>query len=87
MTLQQARALRDTIRAEGIHCTVPGGWRPDNYFAQIWPGRTALRLHSVAEWEAYKQQRDAQRQKLNRPRSPLDAMIDRACGVTEADYE
>lgn len=93
MTLRQARSLRDEIRAEGIHCTVPLGMGPGRYCAVIWVNGTplsdaevralkkptpahVLAFASPLEWCEYKLAR-------RRPRSPIEMLIDQACGIGE----
>lgn len=86
MTLREARQLRDEIREAGVHCTVPTGYGPDGYFAQIGglngPVGTGtperIRFHSRSEWEQYRQQMERD---LAPPRAPIEIMIDRACGL------
>jgi hypothetical protein len=80
MTLKQARALRDTIRDRGIHCTVPLGNGPAGYFARIWGINGQRDFRSLAEWREYDRER-LSRKLASRPRSPIELMIDRACGL------
>ncbi len=97
MTLTKARRLRDFIRGQDVHAVVPLGHGPDGYFVRITTSQGPLRLDSPSEWNAYCQrERDkitkfcedhgVGQRRLERPRSPLDAMIDAACGVKEGDY-
>lgn len=93
MTLADAKALRDMIRAAGLACTVPLGHGPTGYFARIWSAREGnpgqpVDFRSEGEWLAWKRRADEEdrkaelrRQLLSRPRSPLDVLIDRACGL------
>lgn len=57
MTLTEARALRDEITKTGIACTVPTGYGPDGYFAQIYStrnGRTGrTRFANRKEWSTF----------------------------------
>lgn len=93
MNLKEARALRDEIRdGEGLHCTVPLGQPKDGYFARIWScrnlfdqsGAGAVDFTSRDEWLAWlemKHEYDRERERANRPKSPLDILIERACGL------
>lgn len=86
MTLKEARALRDTIRATGIWSVTPTGHGPDGYFARIWGVNGQQDFRSPGEWAAYVRERDERRRReqaaLRRPpRSPIEILIDRACGL------
>ena len=92
MTLAEAKKLRDEIRVY-CFCTVPLGYGPSDYFARIFSSRgvqsgaRAVDFHSREAWLAWKKQADAQdklkrRCRCPRPRSPIEAMIDRACGLS-----
>lgn len=96
MTLKDARALRDEItKGDGLHSVVPLGRGPDGYFARIWGAKGQTDFHSRREWLAYRKGVRARRAAvlkdaeyfrdhgftLPKPRSPLDLMIDRACGL------
>ena len=89
MTHQKAKALRNRILATGLHCTVPLGYGPKGYFARIFTNKggelVPLDFKTYTAWEKYKKARDAKG--MPRPRSPMEAMIDRACGITEAQYK
>lgn len=87
MNLDEARKLRDTIREAGLHCTVPLGPPRSCYYAKIFTNAGELRLYGPADWDRYVRERDAKRiQNMPRPKSPIDAMIDAACGITETNY-
>lgn len=91
MTLAEARSLRDEIRAIGLWSTVPASreYAPGRYFAQIWGVGGNQRFTTREQWDEYRLgmiEREKERQKilhrlLNPPRSPIEAMIDRACGL------
>lgn len=90
MTKQQAIKLRDEIKADGVHCTIPrGGTLP-----RIFTTAGEVSFASRKEWLAYKRKRDKQvaesirigesldrRGFLPPPRSPIELMIDKACGI------
>lgn len=89
MKLADARELRDEIRVAHIHCVVPLGHGPDGYFARIWTDKGVRDFCSPAEWEAYCEEREKEEQKrrrLSRPKSAIERMIDKACGITEDRY-
>ena len=52
MTLKQATALRDKIRAAGIHCIIPSYTRP--YVVQTVPVEPRT-FNSEADWKTYQQ--------------------------------
>ena len=89
MTLQEARTLRDEIRDAGLHCVVPLGFGPNGYFARIFGGFPVAPkdFHDRQTWVEYKEAsdkrraRDMARWNGGRPRSPIEIMIDRACGL------
>jgi len=91
MTIQDARKLRDHIKATlGCHCTVPYNYAPDRYFAVIWTSDTPSGAccpkkfrsqEEFDEWFAEREKRRIARELLSKPRSPLDMMIDKACGI------
>jgi hypothetical protein len=92
MTLKDAKALRDEIISwDGTHCTVPLGFGPDRYFARIFRFEGPVDFHARAEFRTYKaRQLREHRAKLRMydalerirpPRSPIELMIDRACGL------
>lgn len=86
MKLKNARELRDVIRADGTYCTVPNGHGPDRYFVSITtsiygnPARE-IRLVTIKEYERYKMDRFKLKLK-SRPRSPIEYMVDKACGLS-----
>lgn len=90
MTLSDARHVRDRIRESGIHCTVPTGYAPDGYFARIITPREpggVKDFYSEKEWVAWRvkslRSDIKRRRELDerlRPRSPIEILIDRACG-------
>lgn len=89
MTMTEARELRDEIRDLGLWSTVPTGYGPNRYFAQLGNSTGIVRLENRDQWEEYRrgmEEREKERQKilhslLNPPRSLIDAMIDKACGL------
>lgn len=90
MTLKEARELRDMIRKADVHCVVPLGHGPDGYFARIIRDGKPLDFHSFEQADEYmtaraerirESNRAAMRLTMPRPRSPLEAMIDKACGL------
>lgn len=90
MTLKDAKTLRDEIKATGLHCIVPLGYKPRNYFARIFltAGGT-VDFYDREQWTAYRDWQERQRNKrqMPRPRSVIDALVDEACGVRDGDYE
>lgn len=95
MTLKDAKKLRDEIREYGLHSIVPLGHGPDGYFARIFTNKGDRDFRTRRAWLAYRRQSDKEqreRAKLiaryelayqlrSRPRSPIEIMIDRACGL------
>lgn len=99
MKLADAKKLRDEIRAYGIHCIVPLGFKPDQYFARIfvWNGTATVPKDFATrrQWRVYRKVCDKERRERaewvarhglggwpgSRPRSPIELMIDRACGL------
>lgn len=85
MRLSEARELRDEIRADGLHCVVPLGYGPDNYYPEI---QTASGSKTFVDRQAWLEYKEAPKRKgLSRPKNALDAMIDKACGISETDYD
>lgn len=93
MTLKDARALKAYIHSKySINCTVPLGQGPDGYFPTSllkdgpceWKSRRQFRT-----WLAQRRREDRRRQReyeavLRRgrdSRSPIERMIDEACGL------
>lgn len=95
MTLQDAKALRTTIKASGYHCIVPLGHGPRRYFARIFGhGTQVIDFRSVAAFKRFDVKAQLERKRIvqfyrehvARPlpaRSGMEIMIDRACGVTK----
>lgn len=94
MTLKEAKELRDYIIAtNGVNCTVPLGHGPDGYFPRSilragphdWTSRQEFRnwhAKHLRERRRIHRDYDAMMQRsVRRARSPLDLMIDRACGI------
>lgn len=82
MNLKDARALRDRIRETGIHCVVPLGFGPDGYWVEInTTDRGQVTFWSESDWEHYESYRATVAMMKHRRRSPLDILIDQACGV------
>ena len=82
MTLIDARKLRDEILATGIYATVPLGHGPDGYWAQIVSSVGDGIFHSLEDFEQYRKESLARRFKeLHPARSPIEMMIDKACGL------
>lgn len=86
MKLKQARRLRDFLRKHGIKCTVPLGYADDGYFVQWCQYGTQMRFYSVEEYNAHVMEQHRRLQEFadrNVPRdtrSPIERMIDQACG-------
>lgn len=90
MRLTDARMLQREIREAGYHCVVPLGNGPDGYFARIF-GKTPIDFHTRQDFRKHhamrlRQQRRAIRdyRKMRTGRrtlSPIEIMIDRACGL------
>lgn len=88
MTLKDARSLQKQIHVWGYACTVPLGWGPDGYWCQI----SSRRFYSEVEARAHHAMRLRERRKAMREyeamlrprrdtRSPIERMVDAACGV------
>lgn len=96
MTLKDAKTLRDEIQ-QHYHCIVPLGFRPDRYFTRIYTsdgngGLAPIDFHARPEYRMFRAKRlrdhrakmrmyEAAERALSRPRSPIELMIDRACGL------
>ncbi len=89
MTLKDARTVRDELREHGLHSIVPLGHGPDKYFARIFAVHNVTHdFHSGAQARKYLADRlrrlrkaAMERQRARRPRSPIEVLIDRACGL------
>jgi hypothetical protein len=96
MTLKEARALRDYIHSKNsINCTVPLGHGPDGYFPRSDMGAAGPRdwksKQEFRDWHAQYLRRQRKimreyhamlaRQSMRRARSPIELMVDRACGL------
>jgi hypothetical protein len=94
MNLAEARACRNAIRAIDVNATVPTGYAPDKYFVQVWITRFGnvsepTRLRTKAECQSFydvvvagRRQRElAEFRAAHPPRTVLDMMIDKACGL------
>ena len=89
MTLREARELQAEIRDKwGYHCTVPLGWGPNGYWCQISTTVGDVRLKSRGEARKYRADSLRRHRKALRDlrpkrdtRTPLERMIDQACGV------
>ncbi len=91
MTYQEARRLRDLIRADGAHAVIPRGYRPHNYVIRTFVRGQPFDLETADEVTAYLEESAKHRKAsekaalqltLPKPRTALDAMIDRACGLS-----
>jgi hypothetical protein len=104
MTRAKASALRDEIKAAGLHCTIPRGGTLPRIFTTL-SATGELSFNSRGAWMAYRRKHekqklaaekaaewlDRQREKefiagifgLRPARSPIEAMIDKACGITK----
>lgn len=93
MTYKQAKKLRDLIRADGIHCIIPVGQVGKGHVARIFTKGGPRDFRSVRGYRTYCTIRDGERALveqwiqqqegfLRQPRSPIEAMIDKACGLT-----
>lgn len=89
MTLKDARAVRDLVRRYGVACTVPLAHASGRYVARIWCVGSARDFISMQEARDYiagmlrrrRRVRDEMARAVRRDtRSPLERMIDRACG-------
>jgi len=89
MTLKHAKFLRNLIIRDGIHCIVPLGHGPDKYFARIFTANGPRDFHGPQDYRDYeieKQEREHERRMAIKKmeakhRSPIEIMIDRACGL------
>jgi hypothetical protein len=97
MTLVNAKKLRDEIRAKGYHCVVPLGFTPRRYFCVIFHAKAGklvpMYFRSRASFRKHHAQalrnsrrimrfyHEMQRRTQWETRSPLEFMIDRACGL------
>lgn len=95
MTLKDARAFRDYIHSKySINCTVPLGFGPDGYFPMSVLSNGPHRWESRAEfrnWLAVRLRENRRNlraylameaRRLRPARSPIELMVDRACGLT-----
>lgn len=93
MILASARVLQAKIKEAGLHCIVPLGHGPDGYFCRIFTDKGTKDLASVRDWVKYRRASMKRRAKaladyellmtqMRRPRSPIELMIDRACGLS-----
>lgn len=81
MRLADARKLRDRIRARGIDCTVPLGYGPDGYWCQIHTtDHGTVTFFEERDFDSYMEHRQTMRSRSTRHLSPIDRMIDAACG-------
>jgi hypothetical protein len=91
MELPQAKKLQRRIQADGIHCIVPLSKKNRTpgvagYYCRIFPMDGELNLMSEADYDDYVERRRKERLRmelLSRPRSALDILIDRACGIQD----
>lgn len=97
MTYQKAIELRDAIRAANVKCSVGGGpGSTGRSFCVVVPMRnfTEKQFRSLASWEKFYAKVIEDRKAVIRfaeergfivsqPRSPIEAMIDKACGVED----
>lgn len=93
MTLKDARGLRDYIHSKNsVNCTVPLGFGPDGYFAtsilhtgaRQWQSRKDFRVwlaQHIRECRRIHREYERVMRAPQRRRSPIDLMIDRACGL------
>ena len=95
MTLKDAKAFRDEIIAKtGVNCTVPLGFGPDGYFPRSilsagphdWTSRAEFRKWAADHFRARRRAIRAYNQmmlrgRLRKARSPIEMMVDRACGL------
>jgi hypothetical protein len=93
MKLPAARALQAKIKAAGPHCIVPLGHGPAGYFCRIFTSEGPRDFHGHCGWGTYHRASLKRRAKaheeyermlsqMRRPRSPIELMIDRACGLS-----
>jgi len=94
MKLKEAREFRDYIIAKvGVNCTVPLGFGPDGYFPRSilstgphdWKSRAEFRKwaadHLRKRRRIMHDYNEMMARKNRRARSPIELMIDRACGL------
>lgn len=87
MKLRDARALQHEIQCRGYHCIVPLGFGPACYFARIFGVKAAIDFHSVASFRKHHAKHLRERRRIMRtpfparPRSPIEVLVDRACGL------
>jgi hypothetical protein len=93
MKLSDARKLRDEIRERGLHCVVPmdgADLGPDRFTPCIFNDDGPLVFASRQEWLKYevgitrreeKAMDDYERSMRRDTRTPLERMIDNACGL------
>jgi len=96
MWLTEARALQKDIKAAGYHCIVPLGHGPDGYWCQTFTsnesgGLVARRHSSRADFRKFHIENLRRRRQIMREyerlrglrdtRTPIERMIDEACGV------
>ncbi len=85
MTKQECRALRDEIKAAGLHCTIPRGGK----FPTIITDKGQIAFESRQEWLDYRhlmKKRESMLKLLLQNRSPMAKSIDEACGITWEAY-
>lgn len=90
MILQEAQKLCKEIRATGLICRVPKQFAvKDEFCALIHTIYGDLLFYRRDQWESWLEERVRRRESLqmSRPKSPIDAMIDAACGVKQSDYK
>ena len=90
MSLLEARKLRDEIQRAGYHSIVPLGHGPEGYFARIF-GKASIDFYSRHAFRKHHAMRLRERKKMFRDyeqiqrirpaRSPIEIMIDQACGL------
>lgn len=88
MNLKDARILCNKIREWGAHCVVPTGFGPDGYWAEIQTSDFGqVTFFSESDWSKYKSYREAAAamawKRQNGRLSPLEMMIDKACGYKD----
>lgn len=95
MTLTDARQFRDYIHSKNsINCTVPLGFGPDGYFPcsimktgqRFWKSRAEFRKWAADDLRNSRRiMRDDNdmmwRRNKPKARSPIEIMVDRACGL------
>lgn len=88
MNRQEATELRDTIRETGAHAVLSrdGAGVPPRWAVKICAVIGDVCFLRPDQWEEYKRWREASKVKpMPHPRNPIEAAIDAACGITEAD--